>query len=423
MGRSINHFSKIAARYLAVSAIALTLAACGGGGGGASTSTPSEVPSQPPAQPGQNRAPQITGTPATTVQVGASYVFHPGASDADNDTLSFQIASRPAWASFDPASGTLTGTPASNNIGTNSSIVITVSDGTASVSLPAFSIQVQAAPQTNLPPTISGTPAASIVAGQAYSFQPSATDPNSSDTLTFSISSKPAWATFNTNTGRLNGTPAAANVGSYPGIVIRVSDGATSVSLPTFSIQVQAAPQANLPPTISGTPSASVLAGQAYSFQPSAADPNSDALTFSISSKPAWATFSTSTGRLSGTPGAANVGSYTGIVIRVSDGTATVALAAFTITVTQVTNGTATMSWIPPTQNSDGSPLTDLAGYRIYYGTSASNLDQVVELRNPGLTSYMVENLSPATWYFTMRSISTDGTESEPSGIASKTIL
>ncbi|MFZ1624999.1 MAG: putative Ig domain-containing protein [Gammaproteobacteria bacterium] len=373
-------------------------------------------------QPSQNRAPQITGTPATTVQVGASYAFHPNASDADNDTLSFQISSRPAWASFDPASGTLTGTPASNNIGTNSSIVITVSDGTASVSLPAFSIQVQAAPPTNLSPTISGTPAASIVAGQAYSFQPSAADPNG-DTLTFSISSKPAWATFNTSTGRLDGTPAAANVGSYPGIAIRVSDGATSVSLPTFSIQVQAAPQANLPPTISGTPSASVLAGQAYSFQPSAADPNSDALTFSISSKPAWATFSTSTGRLNGTPGAANVGSYTGIVIRVSDGTATVALAAFTITVTQVTNGTATMSWIPPTQNTDGSQLTDLAGYRIYYGTSASNLDQVVELRNPGLTSYMVENLSPATWYFNMRSISTDGTESEPSGIASKTIL
>ena len=201
------------------------------------------------------------------------------------------------------------------------------------------------------------------------------------------------------------------------------SDGTTSVSLPTFSIQVQAAPPANLPPTISGAPPTSIIAGQAYNFLPSASDPNSDTLTFSITSKPAWATFNASTGRLSGTPGAANVGSYTGIVIRVSDGTNTVALAAFTITVSQVTNGTATISWIPPTQNTDGSALTDLAGYRIYYGTDPNDLSQIVELSNPGLTSYMVQNLSPATWYFAMRSFRADDTESEASNVMSKTIL
>jgi hypothetical protein len=138
---------------------------------------------------------------------------------------------------------------------------------------------------------------------------------------------------------------------------------------------------------------------------------------------PAWATFNTSTGRLYGTPGTADVGTYANIVIRVSDGTTTVALTAFTITVTQVANGTATISWIPPTQNTDGSPLTDLGGYRIYYGTSQTNLTQMAEVDNPGLTSYMVQNLAPATWYFTMRAFRTNGTESEPSNIVSKTIL
>jgi Putative Ig domain len=322
MGQFQYHFGKSALRFLAVSTVSLTLAACGGGGGGGSSNGSSGTPPT-----STNRAPQITGAPATTAQVGAAYAFHPGASDADGDTLSFQISNRPAWASFDPASGSLTGTPASNNIGTNSDIVISVSDGTAGVDLPAFSIQVQAAPQTNLPPVISGTPPTSINAGQAYNFQPSASDPN----------------------------------------------GTT--------------------------------------------------LTFSISNMPAWATFSTSTGRLYGTPGTANVGTYAGIVIRVSDGTATVALAAFTITVTQVANGTATISWIPPTQNTDGSPLTDLGGYRIYYGTSSTNLAQMVELDNPGLTRYVVQNLSPATWHFAMRSLRTDGTEGEASNTVSKTIL
>ena len=77
----------------------------------------------------------------------------------------------------------------------------------------------------------------------------------------------------------------------------------------------------------------------------------------------------------------------TGIVIRVSDGTTMLHWPLSRITVTQVTNGTATISWIPPTQNTDGSALTDLAGYRIYYGTSPSSLNQNVELSNPGLTS------------------------------------
>jgi len=77
------------------------------------------------------------------------------------------------------------------------------------------------------------------------------------------------------------------------------------------------------PPTISGTPPANVVAGQAYSFAPSASDPGGNALTFSIVNRPSWATFSTTTGQLTGTPTAANVGSYANITISVSDGTLT----------------------------------------------------------------------------------------------------
>jgi hypothetical protein len=84
--------------------------------------------------------------------------------------------------------------------------------------------------------------------------------------------------------------------------------------------------------------------------------------------------------------------------------------------------GNATLSWIPPTQNEDGSALTNLAGYRIYYGTSASNLNQTINLTNPGLTRYVVENLSGGTWYFGIRAYSSNGAESAMSAIASKTI-
>ena len=113
---------------------------------------------------------------------------------------------------------------------------------------------------------------------------------------------KPQWASFSTSTGRLNGTPAANNVGNYASIMISVSDGRASASLAAFAINVQEPP--NRAPTINGSPSTSVTAGTAYSFTPSATDPDNDTLGYTIQNKPSWAAFDTSTGRLSGTPSA-----------------------------------------------------------------------------------------------------------------------
>src|SRR5882762_7254190 len=86
-------------------------------------------------------------------------------------------------------------------------------------------------------PTISGTPSTSVVAGQSYAFTPTTTDP-SGGTLTFSIANQPSWAAFSAGTGQLSGTPASANVGTYPNIVISVSDGTSKVALPAFTITV-----------------------------------------------------------------------------------------------------------------------------------------------------------------------------------------
>jgi len=90
---------------------------------------------------------------------------------------------------------------------------------------------------------------------------------------------------------------------------------------------------ANTAPTIAGAPATSVTAGQSYSFKPTATDANGDTLTYSITGKPSWATFSTATGQLSGT---ALAGTYSNIVISVSDSKASTALPAFAITATAV---------------------------------------------------------------------------------------
>ena len=84
--------------------------------------------------------------------------------------------------------------------------------------------------------------------------------------------------------------------------------------------------------------------------------------------------------------------------------------------------GTATLDWMPPTENTDGSVLTNLAGYTVYYGTSAANLTQSVKITNPGLTAYTLSNLPSGTWYFAVTSYSSMGIESTRSGVVSTTI-
>jgi hypothetical protein len=84
--------------------------------------------------------------------------------------------------------------------------------------------------------------------------------------------------------------------------------------------------------------------------------------------------------------------------------------------------GMATVSWQAPTTNTDGEALTDLAGYRIYYGTNASDLSQSIQLTGVGLQTYVVENLGPGTWYFAVKAVARTGVESALSDIVSKTI-
>jgi len=369
-----------------------------------------------PPPPLTNTPPTITGTPPTSARQGAQYSFQPAAADADRDPLTFTIANRPAWATFNLNTGAVVGTPGAGSAGTYGNIVIGVSDGKVATSLPAFAISVTAA---SAAPTITGAPATTATVGTLYSFTPNASDPDGG-TLTFSIVNRPSWATFNTSTGRLQGTPAAANTGTVGNIVIGVTDGQNSAQLPAFSIAVNAAP--NAAPTITGTPATSVMSGTPYTFRPTATDANGDALTFGIANKPTWATFSSSSGQLQGTPTAGDVGTTSGIVISVTDGKASAALPAFGVAVQATAVGSATLTWQPPTQNADGSPLTNLAGFKVYWGPAQGSYPNSTTLNNPGLATYVVNNLVPGTYFFVVTAVNALGAESSPSGTASKTI-
>jgi hypothetical protein len=83
--------------------------------------------------------------------------------------------------------------------------------------------------------------------------------------------------------------------------------------------------------------------------------------------------------------------------------------------------GTATLTWTAPTTNTDGTPVTPLSGYTIYYGTSPGALTQSVAV-SASTTSYTVTGLAAGTWYFGMAADAADGTESAMSNVGSKTI-
>jgi len=268
--------------------------------------------------------------------------------------------------------------------------------------------------------TISGTPLASVFAGKAYSFTPTVSGSNG-HALNFSIVNKPSWATFSSTTGRLSGTPAVAAAGWTYNIVISVSDGSSRASTPRFDIVVR---YDALPPTITGSPATSVAAGSAYKFQPVGKDAAGNPLYYTIVNKPDWATFSVASGLLSGTPSKTQTGTYSGILIRTTDGNETAALTAFSITVKPpaATAGAATVSWVPPTDNTNGSALTNLAGYTIHYGTSPANLTSLIEVAGATVTSYTVQNLAAATWYFAITAYNSSGEASALSAVASKTI-
>jgi hypothetical protein len=84
--------------------------------------------------------------------------------------------------------------------------------------------------------------------------------------------------------------------------------------------------------------------------------------------------------------------------------------------------GSATLTWIAPAENTNGTPLTDLAGYHIRYGTSPDSLTQVIDLAGSRSTAFEVSGLSPGTYYFSVSAYTSMGAESTGSAVESKSI-
>ncbi len=90
-----------------------------------------------------NHAPKVTGIPAPVATMGERYRFQAEANDPDGDGLVFNIENKPLWATFDTATGVLSGRPGVGDVGVTEGIVISVTDGWERDQIGPFSITVR----------------------------------------------------------------------------------------------------------------------------------------------------------------------------------------------------------------------------------------------------------------------------------------
>ncbi|ASN87241.1 Cadherin-like domain-containing protein [Pectobacterium versatile] len=321
-----------------------------------------------------NDAPVVSGTIAaqSIAQGGSLSVTVPAGTftDPDGDTLTLSATladgtALPAWLSFNPATGTFSGTPANGDVG-SLTIKVTATDGSnASVST-TFGLTV-----TNVndaPVVATPIPAQSVAQDGSLSFTVPAgtfTDPDG-DTLTLSATladgtALPAWLSFNPATSTFSGTPANGDVGSLT-IKVTATDGSNASVSTTFGLTVT---NVNDAPVVSGTISAqSIAQGGSLSVTVPAGtftDPDGDTLTLSATladgtALPSWLSFNPATGTFSGTPANGDVGSLT-IKVTATDGSNASVSTTFGLTVTNVNDAPVVSGTIPAQNIAQGGSL------------------------------------------------------------------
>ncbi|KPH56582.1 Ig-like domain-containing protein, partial [Pseudoalteromonas porphyrae] len=166
-----------------------------------------------------NDKPTLAGQAVSTDEDTALTVTLSG-EDIEGQSLSYTVVTDAVNGSVSLTGNSLVYTPNSDFNGSDS-VSVVANDGELNSDVANIAITVTS---VNDAPLISGTPATSVNEDSGYQFIPTASDTDN-DTLTFSISNKPSWLSFNSATGELSGTPLNEQVGSYSNIIISVSDG------------------------------------------------------------------------------------------------------------------------------------------------------------------------------------------------------
>ncbi len=334
-----------------------------------------------------NAAPEITSVPPTSVTLGETYEYPVMASDADGDAIQFFMSRTQAGVSIDTDTGLIQWTPAQNQVGLKS-LEVSVVDEQGAITKQYFLVDVIEPDLTNQAPIITSVPSGVVVAGQEFSYQVVATDPDA-DPLTFRVSSDIAAIAIDPQ-GLLTWLPATELVGQAIVVEVIVEDGRGGMASQKMTLPVN--DSANNPPMITSTPALSVFAGDAYQYVITAEDADGDAVRFELLEKPNGMKLSNN--QIDWAPSSAQAGNVYNVVIKATDARGAASTQTFGIAVNeQLPPNTAPSILSTPTSPS-------FVGEEYQYAVIASDPenDPLTYSVTPALAGLAIDNNGLLTW-------------------------
>ncbi len=293
-----------------------------------------------------NQGPVISSVPPESARAGLAYEYDATADDPDGDPVIWSLDTAPVGMSINATTGTIRWTPSLAQLG-SAIVVLRASDTEGGFSTQSFTITVRSG---NTPPNITSKPPTQAAVGKLYNYAVEATDPDG-DTLTYSLDTAPAGMGIDPATGVVQWAPTAGQVGAQQ-VIIDVDDGHSGGVLQGYTVVVSST-AGNRPPAFTSTPVLTATVNQPYSYQAAAADPEGDALHFSLINFPAGMTVNATSGLVQWTPDTTELGAKA-VLLEVADSAGNVATQNFVVTALNVNHPPAITS-IPVTDAVPGA--------------------------------------------------------------------
>ncbi|EKU96916.1 RHS repeat-associated core domain protein [Leptolyngbya sp. PCC 7375] len=250
-----------------------------------------------------NNPPEITSTPSFVATIGDQYLYEPEASDPDNDPIVWALVSGPEGLTLNETTGRVSWTPTTDQFGFHE-VIIEAIDAQGAAFRQGFGINVSS---TNTPPTVTSAPPTLAFNDTSYTYAIEANDPNG-DALTYSLAVAPDGMTINENTGLIEWTPTAVQLGTQT-VTVSVADGRGGFAEQTYTLDV-ASDVPNQPPKFTSMPGFGATANQTYTYQLEATDPENLTLRYELLEGPAGMRVDGTTGALTWTPTGSQLGSH-----------------------------------------------------------------------------------------------------------------
>ncbi|MEM7165061.1 MAG: putative Ig domain-containing protein [Planctomycetota bacterium] len=301
-----------------------------------------------------NQQPTFTSTPPLTAVELQPFVYDLDAIDVDGDALTYELVVAPLGAMVNPTTGVINWTPTATQTGMQSFSARVTDDGVGMLfALQLFTVDVT---NVNQPPVITSSAPTAGSELALYTYDVEANDPDPGDSLTFTLEEAPGTALIS-GAGEISWTPTALDAGPHP-FRVRVADDGTPALFveQTFTVNVA---DVNQPPVISSTPVLTATELVPYFYDVDATDVDiNDTLTYSLDNAPATAMINSTSGVISWTPTASEVGANA-FAVRVTDngGGTLFDTQSFSVVVADV-NQTPTITSVPVTTATEASPYS-----------------------------------------------------------------